>query len=482
MKEPRQSNKGKNRVPLRALARVASVAAGVQFGWALQLSLLTPYVQELGISHVWASYIWLCGPVSGMLVQPLVGHLSDQCESQWGRRRPFIVTGALLIVVAVIIIAFSADLGYVFGDTFLSRPRAITIFVLGFWILDLANNTMQGPCRALLADFTGKDHRRTRRANTFYSLFMGVGNVLGYATGSYNGWHKILPFTQTVACGVSCANLKSAFLLDTIVLIITTALCATATQEIPWYFHSSGKTSSTSSPIRPLLSQKPISAFMGASQCAANEDSERAYTLPTTIGEDIETEDEKDEPVQEAFFWEIFSSLRDLPKSMWNILLVTALTWISWFPFVLFDTDWMGREVYGGEPSIVDARQSSLYNKGVRAGSFGLMLNSVVLGFTSLMIEPLCRKIGQRSVWTIANVIMFACFAGIVIISVAAKHSVRTAGVPSSSILVTALLIFAILGAPLAVTYSVPYGLASSVTNMSGGGQGKNVVLVGEEK
>ncbi|XP_024026663.1 sucrose transport protein SUC4-like [Morus notabilis] len=81
------------RVPLRRLLRVASVAAGIQFGWALQLSLLTPYVQELGIPHAWASVIWLCGPLSGLLVQPLVGLMSDRSTSRFGRRRPFIVAG-----------------------------------------------------------------------------------------------------------------------------------------------------------------------------------------------------------------------------------------------------------------------------------------------------------------------------------------------------------------------------------------------------
>ena len=147
--------KGSKRVPLRALARIASVAAGVQFGWALQLSLLTPYVQELGIPHTWASYIWLCGPISGFIMQPLIGHSSDNCQSKYGRRRPFIVMGTFLVILAVLLIGYAADLGFFLGDSPLYRPRAITIFVFGFWILDLANNTLQGPCRALLADFTG---------------------------------------------------------------------------------------------------------------------------------------------------------------------------------------------------------------------------------------------------------------------------------------------------------------------------------------
>lgn len=139
------------------LLRVASVAGGIQFGWALQLSLLMPYVQQLGIPHVWASIIWLCGPLSGLLVQPLVGHLSDRCTSRFGRRRPFILGGALSIVAAVLIIGHSADIGWWFGDTLEHRPWAVGVFVFGFWILDVANNVTQGPCRALLGDLTGKD-------------------------------------------------------------------------------------------------------------------------------------------------------------------------------------------------------------------------------------------------------------------------------------------------------------------------------------
>lgn len=147
--------KPKPRVPLTQLLRVASVAGGIQFGWALQLSLLTPYVQQLGIPHAWASIIWLCGPLSGLLVQPLVGLLSDRCTSRFGRRRPFILGGALAIVVSVLIIGHAADLGWRFGDTKNHRPGAVAFFVFGFWILDVANNVTQGPCRALLGDLTG---------------------------------------------------------------------------------------------------------------------------------------------------------------------------------------------------------------------------------------------------------------------------------------------------------------------------------------
>lgn len=403
---------------------MASVACGIQFGWALQLSLLTPYVQELGTPHAWSSIIWLCGPLSGLLVQPLVGHLSDRCNSRFGRRRPFIVAGATSIVVAVLIIGFSADIGGLLGDGADRRPRAVATFVVGFWLLDVANNVTQGPCRALLADLTEKDHRRTRVANAYFSLFIAVGNVLGFATGSYSGWFRIFWFTSTSSCNADCANLKSAFLLDIIFIAITTYISITAAQELP--LSSSSRSTH-------------ISEEMAESTHA-----------------------------QEAFLWELFGTLRYLSGSIWIILFVTALTWIGWFPFLLFDTDWMGREIYGGKPN-----EGQNYNTGVRMGALGLMLNSVVLGITSVLMEKLCRKWGAGFVWGLSNILMSLCFLLMLILSAVVKHmDFLGHDLPPSGVVIAALIVFSILGIPLAITYSVPYALISTRIESLGLGQG----------
>ncbi|KDO81341.1 hypothetical protein CISIN_1g010639mg [Citrus sinensis] len=402
------------KVPLRKLLKVASVAGGIQFGWALQLSLLTPYVQELGIPHAWASIIWLCGPVSGLFVQPLVGHFSDRCTSRFGRRRPFIVCGAISIAVAVLLIGLSADIGWLLGDRGDFRPRAIAVFVFGFWILDVANNMTQG-----------KDHRRTRVANAYFSLFMAVGNILGYATGSFSGWFKILPFTLTSACNVDCANLKSAFFLDVIFIAITTCISASAAHEVPLGSHDQ------SAPF-----------------------SEEGH--------------EQSSDVHEAFLWELFGTFRYFSGTIWIILIVTALTWLGWFPFLLFDTDWMGREIYGGEPN-----EGQNYATGVRMGALGLMLNSVVLGITSVLMEKLCRKWGAGFIWGISNILMALCFLAMLILYYVAIHmDYRGHDLPPNGIVIAALIIFTILGGPLAITYSVPYALVSIRTESLGLGQG----------
>ncbi|KAK7410418.1 hypothetical protein VNO78_01190 [Psophocarpus tetragonolobus] len=411
------------RVPLRLLLRVASVAGGIQFGWALQLSLLTPYVQQLGIPHVWASIIWLCGPLSGLLVQPLVGLLSDRCTSRFGRRRPFILGGALSIIVSVMIIGHSADIGWLFGDTTIHRPWAVGFFILGFWILDVANNVTQGPCRALLADITGKDHRRTRVANAYFSLFMAIGNILGYAAGAYSSWYKVFSFTLTPACNISCANLKSAFFLDVGFIAVTTYISIMAAPEVPL----------TSS------SAHPVEEAAGESGAAG-----------------------------EAFMWELFGTFRYFSTPIWTILSVTALTWIGWFPFLLFDTDWMGREIYGGEPN-----EGPNYDAGVRMGALGLLLNSVVLGITSVLMERLCRKRGAGFVWGVSNILMAVCFVAMLVVTyMANKIGYVGKDLPPIGILIAALIIFTILGFPLAITYSVPYALISTHIQSLGLGQG----------
>lgn len=228
---------------------------------------------------------------------------------------------------------------------------------------------------------------------------MALGNVLGYATGSYGGWYSIFPFTVTKYCGIDCANLKSAFLLDVVFLTVTTYISISSAPEIPLTPRGDGTIESL------------------------NEDQ------------------------QEAFVWELVGSIRYLPISIWIIFTVTALTWIGWFPFVLFDTDWMGREIYKGDPD-----GGEIYHSGVRMGSFGLMLNSVILGVTSMTVEKLCRKWGAGLVLGISNIIMFVSFLAMIIIAIVANNmDYGPSGFPPKSIIIAALLVFTVLGAPLAV-------------------------------
>ncbi|KAI3517507.1 hypothetical protein L1887_16722 [Cichorium endivia] len=80
--------------------------------------------------------------------------MSDRSTSKYGCRRPFIVIGCASIIVYVLLIGYAVDINGLLGDCE-KKTRSIAVFVTGFWLLDMANNATQCPCRALLADLTG---------------------------------------------------------------------------------------------------------------------------------------------------------------------------------------------------------------------------------------------------------------------------------------------------------------------------------------
>ncbi|KAK9276510.1 hypothetical protein L1049_006044 [Liquidambar formosana] len=521
---------------LKTLILSCMVAAGVQFGWALQLSLLTPYIQTLGIEHAFSSFIWLCGPITGLVVQPCVGIWSDKCSSKYGRRRPFILAGSLMIAVAVIIIGFSADIGYLLGDTKEhcrtfkgTRTRAAIVFVIGFWMLDLANNTVQGPARALLADLSGPDQRNT--ANSVFCLWMAVGNILGFSSGASGNWHKWFPFLTSRACCEACGNLKAAFLVAVVFLTFCTLMTLYFAKEVPLIANQPQRLSdsaplldnpqqnsfdlSKSKPDTPIVDHANGNKTEGgpliANQPQHSSDSAPLLDNPQQNSFDL-SKSKPDTPIVDhangnkteggyemdknlnnhnhivdqdqnetfndgpgAVLVNLLTSIRHLPPAMHSVLIVMALSWLSWFPFFLFDTDWMGREVYHGDPK-GNLSEVQDYDHGVREGAFGLLLNSVVLGISSFLIEPMCQRMGARLVWAVSNFIVFACMAGTAIISLVSVRE-YSKGIEhviggNGAIRIASLVVFSLLGFPLAITYSVPFSVTAELTADTGGGQG----------
>ncbi|CAD5317972.1 unnamed protein product [Arabidopsis thaliana] len=466
---------------LVTLVLSCTVAAGVQFGWALQLSLLTPYIQTLGISHAFSSFIWLCGPITGLVVQPFVGIWSDKCTSKYGRRRPFILVGSFMISIAVIIIGFSADIGYLLGDskehcsTFKgTRTRAAVVFIIGFWLLDLANNTVQGPARALLADLSGPDQRNT--ANAVFCLWMAIGNILGFSAGASGKWQEWFPFLTSRACCAACGNLKAAFLLAVVFLTICTLVTIYFAKEIPFTSNKPARIQD-SAPLLDDLQSKGLEHSKLNNGTANGIKYERVErdTDEQFGNSENEHQDETYVDGPGSVLVNLLTSLRHLPPAMHSVLIVMALTWLSWFPFFLFDTDWMGREVYHGDPT-VDSLHMELYDQGVREGALGLLLNSVVLGISSFLIEPMCQRMGARVVWALSNFTVFACMAGTAVISLMSlsddKNGIEYIMRGNETTRTAAVIVFALLGFPLAITYSVPFSVTAEVTADSGGGQG----------
>nr|XP_009394464.1 PREDICTED: sucrose transport protein SUT4 isoform X3 [Musa acuminata subsp. malaccensis] len=383
---------------------------------------------------------------------------------------------------------FSADIGVILGDTKEHcrnykgpRWRAAAVFVIGFWMLDLANNTVQGPARALLADLSGPD--QCNSANAIFCSWMALGNILGFSSGSSGLWHRWFPFLTTEACCEVCGNLKAAFLVAVVFLTFCMLVTLYFAKEIPLEPKPAQHLSDSS----PLL--KDPEQYQHLSLQAKWEKLDNGHNSRINMMDDRASTDASvdfghgsdrgqiealdDGPT--AVLVNILTSLRHLPPGMHSVLLVMALTWLSWFPFFLFDTDWMGREVYHGNPN-GDTTQQADYQNGVREGAFGLLLNSVVLGASSFFIDPMCRKMGARLVWAMSNFTVFICMAATTVISLLSiseySNGIQHVLGGNKAIKVAALVIFSVLGFPLAITYSVPFSVTAELTAGSGGGQG----------
>ncbi len=133
---------------------------GIQFGWTLQMNNMSAIYEYLGARPGQLPILWLAAPLTGLIVQPIIGHWSDNTWGPLGRRRPFFLAGALLSSFALLLMPLSGALWMAAGL---------------LWILDASINISMEPFRAFVADMLPDEQRA--RGFTMQSFFIGVGSV-----------------------------------------------------------------------------------------------------------------------------------------------------------------------------------------------------------------------------------------------------------------------------------------------------------------
>jgi len=134
---------------------------GIQIGLALQNANVSRIFQSLGTPIDQLGLMWLAAPLTGLLVQPLIGHYSDRTWGRWGRRRPFFFAGALLAMVAL------------FG---MPNSPAVWVAAVTLWVLDASLNISMEPFRAFVSDMLAPRQRPAGYA--FQTAFIGAGGVV----------------------------------------------------------------------------------------------------------------------------------------------------------------------------------------------------------------------------------------------------------------------------------------------------------------
>ena len=192
---------------------------GIQFGYALQNANASRILQGFGADIEQLSWFWLAAPLTGMIIQPIIGHYSDQTWTRLGRRRPFFLAGAVLAAIALVLMPNAGIFAGVLPAMFVGA---------GFlMIMDASINVAMEPFRALVADMLPAE--QTTVGFSVQSFLIGIGAVIGswlpYVLAEWFGISKTAPEGEVPQ------NVIFSFYIGAAVLIITILWTVFTTKE-----------------------------------------------------------------------------------------------------------------------------------------------------------------------------------------------------------------------------------------------------------
>lgn len=187
---------------------------GIQFGWGLQMANMSAIYEYLGARADQIPILWLAAPLTGLIVQPIIGHASDRTWGPLGRRRPYFLAGAILSSLALIIM-----------------PRSSALWMAAglLWILDASINISMEPFRAFVADLLPESQRT--RGFAMQSLFIGLGAVVASALP----WllTNVFHFTSPTGAGKIPFTVKLSFELGAVAFFGAVLWTILTTKEYP---------------------------------------------------------------------------------------------------------------------------------------------------------------------------------------------------------------------------------------------------------
>ena len=213
--EPLERSADKPRLSFWQIWNMSFGFLGIQFGWGLQMANMSAIYQYLGAREDEIAILWLAAPLTGLLVQPVIGYFSDRTWNRLGRRRPYFLSGAILASLAL-----------------LAMPTSSAIWMAAglLWILDASVNVSMEPFRAFVGDMLPHDQRKVGFA--MQSLLIGAGAVMSSA----------LPFVLTRGFGVSAEStvlsaippaVHVAFTIGAFVFFLGVLYTVATTREYP---------------------------------------------------------------------------------------------------------------------------------------------------------------------------------------------------------------------------------------------------------
>jgi len=310
--------------------------AGAQIAWTVELGYGTPFLLELGISEQLTSLVWLAGPISGLIAQPVIGAISDSSTSKY-RRRYWIALSTIALVVSTLILAYCRELARFVVDTLAvgagdwdekrndwAKKIAIGFAVFAFYILDFALNALQASLRNLLLDVAPA--AQLNSGNAWHGRMTNAGNIVGFGFG-------FLPLDKIPLIRLLGGGQFRKFCIICIVILVVTVW-------VTCYFHEEQE--------RPALHKKKSKG-----------------------GEVLEN---------------IKQAIINLPRPIRRVCYVQLFAFMGWFPFLFYATTYMGQvmaQELGEEPDADFA---------TRTGERAMLLYSIVAVISGIILPHLANR------------------------------------------------------------------------------------------
>jgi len=312
---------------------------GIQMGFALQNANASRILQIFGADVHELSWFWVVAPLTGLIVQPIIGYYSDRTWTRLGRRRPYFLTGALLASMGLILMPNA--------DMFTAFMPALWVGAGMLMIMDASFNVAMEPFRALVADLLPSDQRTL--GFSIQTVLIGIGAVIG-------SW---LPYALTNWFGVSNnategevpLNLLLSFIIGAAVLVISILVTVFTTKE---------------------YSPEELAQF--------------------AVNEGIEEEVE-----EESSLLNIFSDFKKMPLTMKQLSSVQFFSWFGLFGMWVFATPAIAHHVYGLS---LDDHGDAYQNAGDWVGILFGVYNAVSAVY-AFFLPAIAKKIGRKMTYSV---------------------------------------------------------------------------------
>jgi len=311
--------------------------AGSQVAWTVELGYGTPFLLSLGLSETLTSLVWLAGPISGLIAQPVIGAVSDASTSKY-RRRYWVVLSTLVLVISTITLAYCQSIAAFLVDilgggagswdpkwTKSVQNTAIGLAIISFYLLDFALNALQASLRNLLLDVTPPE--QLNAGNAWHSRMLNAGNIVGYGFG-------FLPLARMPVLRLLGGDQFRKFCVVSMTVLVITVWITCFTQD------------------EKERDQRRI---------------EKGNKLKDVLNN-------------------IYNAIVNLPKPIRRVCYVQVFAFMGWFPFLFYAT------TYVGQVMAYELQRDPDKDTATRMGEFAMLIYSIVAVIAGATLPYLARR------------------------------------------------------------------------------------------